>query len=120
MLSPSPNCLEHLHSLHTPLFVQLYTREPVHVHPLSASQPLSSVPDSQTIVPSNPSVNARPELSTIASTHPPVEAHTYIWRDPVSDLSPEVWSFEEFVMHNARKWFGNAGAKGEDQNEGKN
>jgi hypothetical protein len=37
---------------------------------------------------------------------PAVQAQTYIWCKPLSQLSPEVWSYETFVKQNASKWVG--------------
>lgn len=51
-----------------------------------------------------------PALSTIDSTHPPVQAQTYIWAQPLDQLSPNVWEFSEFVRTNAWKWVGTGDA----------
>ncbi|KAI0649205.1 hypothetical protein C8Q79DRAFT_498429 [Trametes meyenii] len=92
-----------------------YTRESVSVHPLGPLAPLSSDPSSQSrsagapaetaadvyVVP--PTAPALPPLDALA---PAVAAQTYIYAGPLSGLSPELWSYEDFVRENAWKWVG--------------
>ncbi|KIK97760.1 hypothetical protein PAXRUDRAFT_135642 [Paxillus rubicundulus Ve08.2h10] len=35
-----------------------------------------------------------------------LEANTYVWCHPLSELRPNLWRFEEFVRDNAWKWVG--------------
>ena len=56
-----------------------------------------------------------PSLNTIGSTHPPVQAHTYIWIKPVNQLNPEIWNFADFVRTNAHKWVGDGPEARENQ-----
>ncbi|EFI27900.1 homoaconitate hydratase [Coprinopsis cinerea okayama7 len=84
-----------------------YTRQAVSVHPLSelkdfdlTSHPLSRS-DEASLVPTHP-----PPLPDTSELLPPVEAETYIFKY-VRKLEPELWSFEDFVAKNARKWYSN-------------
>lgn len=63
-----------------------------------------------TIVPTAPPPLTAQFVADLSNTHPPVEAHTYIWIQPLSELTPELWDFAEFVRDNAWKWVG-VGAK---------
>ncbi|KAF7970625.1 hypothetical protein HWV62_23559 [Athelia sp. TMB] len=83
-----------------------YTRERVPVHPISAYSTLSPAPRTPHAIPA-----AVPHSHSAASLPPPVMAHTYIWCQPPAQLTPSLWSFEEFVAKNAWKWVG-AGAAG--------
>ena len=47
-----------------------------------------------------------PELSPLDSLPPPLSAQTYIYAGPLKGLSPELWSYEDFVRENAWKWVG--------------
>lgn len=78
----------------------------VSVHPLGPLTPLATA--SAEIVPASPP--PVPALATIASTHPPAQAHTYIWTKGLQELKPEVWEFAEFVKKNAWKWIGDGQA----------
>lgn len=67
------------------------------MHPLASLQSLNA-----------PSINV---VSTSAAPLPsstelsePVEANTYIWIVQLSDLEPELWSYEVFVKDSAWKW----------------
>ncbi|OBZ72370.1 hypothetical protein A0H81_07985 [Grifola frondosa] len=45
---------------------------------------------------------------------PAVPAQTYIWADPISDLTPALWEFADFVRENAWKWVGEGARFNED------
>lgn len=45
-----------------------------------------------------------PKISASIVMQQPIEANTYIWCMPLSQLRPDRWSFEEFVQHDAWKW----------------
>ncbi|KAI0671654.1 hypothetical protein C8Q78DRAFT_1030218 [Trametes maxima] len=94
-----------------------YTRESVSVHPLGPLAPLSTTPspgsrsagsppgaetaaDAYVVPPTAP---ALPPLDTIP---PALPAQTYIYAGPLTGLSPELWSYEDFVSENAWKWVG--------------
>lgn len=47
-----------------------------------------------------------PELPALNTLATPIEAETYIYAGPVSGLSAELWSYEDFVRENAWKWVG--------------
>ncbi|TFK45834.1 hypothetical protein OE88DRAFT_1739948 [Heliocybe sulcata] len=84
-----------------------YTRSTVPVHPLSPLVPLNAVTDN----PSFPSPNAiapsiAPSLPPLSSLPSPIDAQTYIWTHPLSDLKKEIWEYETFVRENAWKWTG--------------
>ena len=71
----------------------------MHVHPLKDLEnftmegyPLAATNIQTSFVPSNP-------LSS------PIQASTYIHKD-ISKLEPELWSFGEFMIQNAHKWYG--------------
>ncbi|TRM64714.1 hypothetical protein BD626DRAFT_489686 [Schizophyllum amplum] len=79
-----------------------YTREQLPVHPLSPftsvqrDGEIESAGDTR-VIPSTP-----PDLpETLAE---PALAHTYVWLD-VSRLEAELWSYADFVKHNAWKWY---------------
>ncbi|KAI0091214.1 hypothetical protein BDY19DRAFT_934477 [Irpex rosettiformis] len=92
-----------------------YSRDRISVHPLGPLVPLSSISPaaSSEIAPSDPP--PIPSLDTIATTHPPVQAHTYIWINPLEDLKPEIWYFADFVQKNAWKWVGDGKAVEENE-----
>ncbi|EJF64746.1 hypothetical protein BD309DRAFT_945513 [Dichomitus squalens] len=95
-----------------------YTRENVLVHPLGPLTSLSHTPPPRTAIPnigSSPSNAATdayivplraPELPPLDALPPPLPAQTYIYAGPLRDLSPELWSYEDFVRENAWKWVG--------------
>ncbi|EIN10901.1 hypothetical protein PUNSTDRAFT_64285 [Punctularia strigosozonata HHB-11173 SS5] len=85
-----------------------YTREPVLVHPLGALAPLSD-PDDKTVAPSTP-----PPIPPLDALAPAVPAETYIWARPISELQPEIWSYETFMRENAWKWVGDGSVDNED------
>ncbi|KAL1744470.1 hypothetical protein HDZ31DRAFT_38597 [Schizophyllum fasciatum] len=79
-----------------------YIRQELSVHPLTAFAPVRS--DGE----------ISGELNTIPSMPPhlpdslaePVLAHTYVWLVDISRLEAELWSYADFVKHNAWKWYG--------------
>ncbi|KAG7089547.1 hypothetical protein E1B28_011220 [Marasmius oreades] len=77
-----------------------YRRTTVKVYPLEPLLDMTvySKKDDESLVPSSP-----PPIPTELGD--PIEAETYIYLEP-SRLEPELWSFEEFVEQNARKWYG--------------
>ncbi|KAI1797200.1 hypothetical protein LXA43DRAFT_910390 [Ganoderma leucocontextum] len=95
-----------------------YTRENVLVHPLGPFSALSSTPVPRSTIPSvgaplAPSTQSAtdayttaPELPPLDSLSPPLPAETYIYVGPLDDLTPELWSYEDFVRENAWKWIG--------------
>lgn len=85
---------------------QEYSREIVSVHPLGPFIPLST--SSADIAPTTPP--PIPPLSTISSTHPPIQTHIYIWSDALGQLKSDIWEFAEFVRTNAWKWVGDGEA----------
>lgn len=80
---------------------QEYVRKGVEVHPLG---PMIKLPeygsDNESLIPSKP-----PALPTAIDESPTIHAETYIY-DQFKNLEAELWSFEEFVKNNARKWYG--------------
>ena len=84
----------------------------------SSSLDLSSTPVPRPTVPnigstlSNTATDAyivpltAPELPPLDSLPPPLSAQTYIYAGPLKGLSPELWSYEDFVRENAWKWVG--------------
>ena len=100
------------------LVSQEYTRENVLVHPLGPLTALSSTPVPRPTVPnigstlSNTATDAyivpltAPELPRLDSLPPALSAQTYIYAGPLKGLSPELWSYEDFVRENAWKWVG--------------
>lgn len=104
--------------------VQEYIREGVLVHPLGPFSSLSSTPVPNTTIPSvgptsTPSSKSAtntylvpltaPGLPPLDSLAEPLPAETYIYAGPLQDLSPELWSYEDFIRENAWKWVGHAG-----------
>ncbi|KAI0833391.1 hypothetical protein BC628DRAFT_16836 [Trametes gibbosa] len=105
-----------------------YTRDLVEVHPLGPLAPLSSASKpthgAPIIMPlSTQPQGAHSELSEAATDAyiiprtapelPPlhtlaaaVTAHTYIYAGPLSGLSAELWSYDDFVRESAWKWVG--------------
>ncbi|CDO74958.1 hypothetical protein BN946_scf184945.g30 [Trametes cinnabarina] len=47
-----------------------------------------------------------PELPSLDNLPSPISAETYIYAGSISDLSPELWSYDDFVRENAWKWVG--------------
>jgi hypothetical protein len=76
---------------------QEYTLETVSVHPLAPFTSLSSdavVTSTQLPIPDEGDLT------------PAVSAQTYVWCKPLTQLRPDVWSYETFVQQNASKWVG--------------
>ena len=93
-----------------------YTREDVLVHPLGRLTPLSSTPIPPASILGSDAVSSTmdsyvsplkaPELPPLDTLSPPLAAQTYIFAGPLRGLSPELWSYEDFVRENAWKWVG--------------
>ena len=47
-----------------------------------------------------------PSLPLLDALPAPLPAETYIYAGPLTDLSPELWSYVDFVRENAWKWVG--------------
>ncbi|KAG1729660.1 uncharacterized protein EDB91DRAFT_1159188 [Suillus paluster] len=91
-----------------------YTREVVSVYPLAPLANIRDIPpiEVKSLVPAtSPPI---PILSSLANT---VEADTYVWCLSSSELWAQLWSFEEFVKHNAWKWVGSSSANNKDYDE---
>ncbi|KAJ3551507.1 hypothetical protein NM688_g4665 [Phlebia brevispora] len=86
-----------------------YAREIVSVHPLSKFVLLADNDSNATLVPPKP-----PPVPPLSSLAPPHTAHIYIWTNPVSDLRPEVWEYEQFVRESASKWVGDGSTDNQD------
>ncbi|VDC04759.1 unnamed protein product [Peniophora sp. CBMAI 1063] len=88
-----------------------YTRDPVRVHPLGPASPppLAASHATQDFVPAT--TNPLPKPDELA---PAVQASAYVWSNPVTELKPELWSFEDFVRDNAWKWVGEGSAENSD------
>ena len=98
-----------------PVLTQEYTRENVLVRPLGPLTPLSSTSIPTTTIPSSTTEAVTdefvvplhaPALPPLDSLPPPIPAQTYIYAGPLRDLSPELWSYDDFVRKNAWKWVG--------------
>lgn len=92
------------------MLLQEYVRNVVSVHPLAPFMSLSSSSADAAIVPTTPPPLTPEIMASLSATHPPIEANTYIWIQPVNELKPELWDFAEFVRETAWKWVG-LGAK---------
>lgn len=95
---------------------QEYSRECVQVHPLgpfvrlsSTAVPVSSrtatagQPETASIAPLN-----APSLPPVDALASPLLAQAYIYTDSLNNLSPELWSYDDFVHDNAWKWVGSS------------
>ncbi|TFY82834.1 hypothetical protein EWM64_g1177 [Hericium alpestre] len=92
-----------------------YVRNPVPVHPLGPLTPLNAATTPKvesSIVPT--SVPPLPPPSELSET---VQAQTYIWCKPITQLRKELWSYETFVKENASKWIGAGAADNKDYAE---
>ncbi|TFY59308.1 hypothetical protein EVJ58_g5851 [Rhodofomes roseus] len=78
-----------------------YTREDVPAYPLGPFVPLSS-PESAAAAP----LGTPPPLPPLDTLGPPVPAQTYVWAQPVSQLSQTIWEYADFVRDSAHKWVG--------------
>ncbi|KZT29771.1 hypothetical protein NEOLEDRAFT_1127599 [Neolentinus lepideus HHB14362 ss-1] len=83
-----------------------YIRTTVPVYPLSSLVPLNSVDDSSSSTSQDIAPPAAPSLPSLSSLPPPVDAQTYVWTHPVTELNKEIWEYETFVRENAWKWTG--------------
>ncbi|KIJ57819.1 hypothetical protein HYDPIDRAFT_103800 [Hydnomerulius pinastri MD-312] len=85
-----------------------YTRDLVSVHPLGPFSSLNDMPpvDANALFPAKP-----PPVSTPSELQKPLEANTYVWCRPLSELRADLWTFEEFVKQSAWKWIG-SGSEG--------
>ncbi|KZT06158.1 uncharacterized protein LAESUDRAFT_680239 [Laetiporus sulphureus 93-53] len=83
-----------------------YTRESVPVHPLGSFMSLHASIFDPSVAPLT-----APPLPPLDSLSPAIPAQTYIWAQPLSDLSPSIWEYADFVRENAWKWVGD-GARG--------
>ncbi|RDX57429.1 hypothetical protein OH76DRAFT_1334528, partial [Lentinus brumalis] len=84
-----------------------YTREIVEVYPLGpltslSSTPLSSIPSSSTAA-TNSYVVPLDGRTLSASSRRSLPVETYIYAGPLTDLSPELWCYEDFVREFAWK-----------------
>ena len=88
-----------------------YTRDPVSVHPLGSASPppLAASHAAQDFVPAT--TDPLPPTNELA---PAVQATAYVWCNPITELKPELWSFEDFVRDNAWKWVGEGSAGNDD------
>jgi len=77
-----------------------YDREEVSVHPLEDFRDISAAQsvDEETLPEHAPSLPLPKKLRS------PSLAQTYIYRDE-KDLQAKLWSYEDFVRENARKWY---------------
>ncbi|EKM58315.1 uncharacterized protein PHACADRAFT_252535 [Phanerochaete carnosa HHB-10118-sp] len=85
-----------------------YVRAKVSVHPLGPFGSLESAAKDSAIVPTTPPPLSSEFVANLPSTHPAIEASTYIWIQPISELSPDIWDYAEFVRDNAWKWVGSS------------
>ncbi|KAI0749388.1 hypothetical protein C8Q80DRAFT_1269275 [Daedaleopsis nitida] len=96
-----------------------YTREEVLIHPLGRLAPLSSTMVPNHSIPSSTPASLSdaatdsyvvplhaPALPALSALALPLRAQTYIYAGPLTDLSPELWSYADFVRENAWKWVG--------------
>jgi len=86
----------------------------VSVYPLGPLLNIRDIPPSEvkSLAPTTPST-----ISTLAGLASPVEADTYVWCLPSSELEAKLWTFEEFVKYNAWKWVGSGSAENKDYDE---
>lgn len=79
-----------------------YTRETISVHPLA---PFISLTDSEkpdsTVVPTH-----APPLPPLDTLPEPITVQIYIWSQPLSRLTADLWDYDEFIEKNAWKWVG--------------
>jgi hypothetical protein len=74
-----------------------YTREQVHVHPISHPEPVSTSASRTVLSVSSPLPE---ELS------PSALAWTYVWSANVGYLTPVIWSYDTFVREKLGRWVG--------------
>jgi hypothetical protein len=63
------------------------------------------------------STTALPPPAMVSELAEPIEAQTYVWCLEDSKLEKELWSFDEFVKTNARKWIDKGAHGNEDYAE---
>lgn len=80
---------------------QEYIRENISAYPLAAFVPLSS-PESPSAVP----LGTPPPLPPLDSLTAPIPAQTYVWSQPISRLSSNIWEYTDFMRDSAHKWVG--------------
>ncbi|KAF9243516.1 hypothetical protein BU15DRAFT_86460 [Melanogaster broomeanus] len=85
-----------------------YTRERVLVHLLG---PLTSLNDTPPIEVNGLVLAKPPPVPTSSELEKPLEVDTYVWCQPLSQLRPTLWTFEEFIKDSAWKWLG-SGSEG--------
>ncbi|OJT03347.1 hypothetical protein TRAPUB_6016 [Trametes pubescens] len=87
---------------------QEYTRDIVGVHPLGPLTPLSATSGTTSAPATDAYLVPRvaPELPALDALGPSVPAHTYIHAGALRELSPELWSYADFVRESAWKWVG--------------
>ncbi|EPS93525.1 hypothetical protein FOMPIDRAFT_1136034 [Fomitopsis schrenkii] len=78
-----------------------YIRENISAYPLAAFVPLSS-PESPSAVP----LGTPPPLPPLDSLTAPIPAQTYVWSQPISRLSSNIWEYTDFMRDSAHKWVG--------------
>lgn len=76
-------------------------RKCVRTHQLGALVKLSEHPsDEETLIKTK-----IPPLPASVDLEPALDAETYVYKS-FENLDAELWSFEDFVKNNARKWYG--------------
>ncbi|KAF5367492.1 hypothetical protein D9758_003740 [Tetrapyrgos nigripes] len=87
-----------------------YNRVRVDVHPLGELLDISnhSIEDDSTYLPPVP-----PPIRNPDDLSRPVQADTYVYIDSFN-LEPKLWSFEDFVRHNAWRWHGKEAGRNPD------
>lgn len=77
------------------------------IYPLGPLTDVSnySIDQDDSLVPAHP-----PPLPSSSQMTNTIKAETYVYDDG-KQLMPELWSFEDFVKNNAKKWYG-SGANG--------
>jgi hypothetical protein len=92
---------------------QEYSREKVSVHPLGDFTPLVAAEASPNVdasfVPAAPA-----PLPSAGALPAAIPASVYLWTNPLSELHPELWSFDTFVRENAWKWIGDGASDNKD------
>ncbi|KAF8239783.1 hypothetical protein L208DRAFT_1385831 [Tricholoma matsutake] len=78
-----------------------YVRKCVSAHQLGALVKLSEHPsDEESLI-----TTKLPPLPSLVDLAPALDAETYVYKN-FENLDAELWSFEDFVKNNARKWYG--------------
>ncbi|KAL6301500.1 hypothetical protein BKA93DRAFT_796907 [Sparassis latifolia] len=88
-----------------------YTRQSISVHPLGSFTSLESAAASSTVPMTSPLL---PPLHALPG---PLSAQTYIWARPLTELTPELWEYADFVRDNAWKWVGDGSRNNADYAE---